>query len=241
MRLFTLLLTLLAACPFAQAADHAREKRWAEEILPAILDGDPVWLEQAGGHRFLGLHIGSEKDRAAVIVVHGMGVHPDWGINSVLRTRLAEHGYSTLSIQMPVHAASAGPGDYVASFPDATDRLGKAAAWLRSKGHDKIAIVSHSLGGRMVRAYFLANDAMPVKGWAALSMGFDDFKGVSVPILDIYAEQDHAPVLHMVVAHKQTLSHPASAQRMMPETGHFYDGKEIEVTNLVQEWLDKTL
>lgn len=241
MRLFSLLLTLLAACQFAQAADHAREKRWADEILPAILDGDPVWLEQASGHKFLGLHIAADKARAAVIVVHGMGVHPDWGINNVLRTRLAEQGYSTLSIQMPVQSASAGPGDYVASFPDAAERLGKSAAWLKDKGYDKIAIVSHSLGGRMVRAYFLTDDAMNVKGWAALSMGFDDFKGVSVPVLDIYAEKDHLPVLNMVPAHKRTLTHPASVQLMMPDTGHFYDGKETEVANLVRNWLEKAL
>jgi pimeloyl-ACP methyl ester carboxylesterase len=241
MRFFILLLTLLATGQLAQAADHAREKRWADEILPAILDGDPVWLEQAGGHKFLGLYIGAAKARGAVIVVHGMGVHPDWGINNVLRTRLAEQGYSTLSIQMPVEGASAGPGDYVASFPDASERIEKAVAWLKSKGHDKIALVSHSLGGRMARAYFLAGNAMPVKGWAALSMGFDDFKGVSVPVLDIYAEQDHVPVLQMVTAHKRTLTHPASAQHMMPAAGHFYDGKEIEVTNLVRDWLDKTL
>lgn len=241
MRLITFLLTLLAACQFAQAADHARERRWADEILPAILDGDPVWLKQASGHDFLGLYLGANQARAAVIVVHGMGVHPDWGINNVLRTRLAEHGYSTLSIQMPVHGASAVPGDYVASFPDASERIGKAAAWLKGKGYDKIALVSHSLGGRMARSYFLAGDAMPLQGWAALSMGFDDFKGVTVPVLDIYAEQDHVPVLHLVAAHKQTLVNPASAQHMVPNTGHFYDGKETEVVNLIRDWLDKTL
>lgn len=241
MRLFILLLTLLTAVPLAHAADHAREQRWADEILPAILDGDPVWLEQADGHKFLGLFNVAAKARGALILVHGMGVHPDWGINNVLRTRLAEQGYTTLSIQMPVQAAEAGPGDYVTTFPEASERIGKAAAWLKAKGYDKIAIVSHSLGGRMARAYFVANKTTPVRAWAALSMGFDDFKGVSVPVLDIYAEQDHVPVLNMVAAHKQSLTHPASVQRMLPATGHFYDGKEVEVTNLVKDWLDKTL
>jgi pimeloyl-ACP methyl ester carboxylesterase len=241
MRLFILLLTLLVTGPFAQAVDLVREQRWADEILPAILDGEPVWLEQASGHKFLGLFIEAAKARGAVILVHGMGVHPDWGINNVLRTRLAEQGYSTLSIQMPVQAADAVPGDYVATFPEASERIGNAAEWLKARGYTKMALISHSLGGRMARTYFVANQATPVKVWAALSMGFDDFKGVSVPVLDIYAEQDHPPVLNMVAAHQRTLLHPASVQRMLPATGHFYEGKETEVTNLVKDWLDKTL
>jgi alpha/beta superfamily hydrolase len=242
MRLFLLFfLTLLAGVQFAQAADRAREQRWADEILPAILDADPVWLQQGDGHKFLGLFSAAAKPRGAVILVHGMGVHPDWGITGVMRARLAEQGYITLSIQMPVQDASAVPGDYVATFPEASERIGKAVSWLKGKGHAKIAIVSHSLGGRMARAYFLADKASPVKAWAALSMGFDDFKGVSVPVLDVYAEQDHVPVLNIVAAHKRTLVNPASVQRRVPATTHFYEGKEAEVTSLVREWLDKTL
>ncbi len=241
MRSFFLYLVLVFTISFAQASDHAREQRWADEILPAVLDGDPVWLDQDEGRKFLGLFIEADKTRGAVIVVHGMGVHPDWGINSILRIRLAEQGYSTLSIQMPVHDASATPGDYVASFPEANGRIGKAAAWLRDKGFDRIAVVSHSLGGRMVRAYFLANPAGPIKAWAALSMGFDDFEGVTVPVLDIYTEHDHMPVLNLVADHKRTLVHPASAQHMIPATGHFYEGREAEAGNLVREWLDKVL
>lgn len=241
MRLFILLVTLLACGQYAQAADYAREQRWADEILPAVLDGDPVWLEQAGGRKFLSLYNEAAKARGAVILVHGMGVHPDFGINGALRTRLAEQGYTTLSIQMPVQAASATPGDYVATFPEASERIGKAAAWLKAKGYDKIALISHSLGGRMARSHFVANKASPVKCWAALSMGFDDFKGVSVPVFDIYTEQDHPPVLNMVAARKRTMANRASVQRMLPATGHFYEGKEAEVAKLVREWLDKTL
>jgi pimeloyl-ACP methyl ester carboxylesterase len=241
MRLFITILTLLTVCQFAQAADYGREQRWADEILPAVLDGNPVWLEQAGGHKFLGLFIDAPKARGAVILVHGMGVHPDFGINNALRTRLAEQGYTTLSIQMPVQDASAVPGDYVETFPEASERIAKAVTFLKAKGYDKIALISHSLGGRMARTYFVTNQATPVKAWVALSMGFDDFKGVSVPVLDIYAEQDHPPVLNIVAAHKRTMTHPASVQRMLPDTGHFYEGKEVEVVNLVREWLDKAL
>lgn len=241
MRLVILLLTLLASVQLAQASDRAREQRWADEVLPAVLDGDPVWLQQADGHKFLGLYTSAANPRAALILVHGMGVHPDWGVIGPLRTRLVEPGYSTLSIQMPVQGSDAMPADYVATFPDAVTRIAHAVAWLQGKGYTKIAIVSHSLGGRMARAYFVANQASPVKAWAALSMGFDDFQGITVPVLDVYAEEDHMPVLNMVDAHKRSFVHPASAQHLQQGTGHFYDGKETEVIALVQAWLDKNL
>jgi DNA-binding CsgD family transcriptional regulator len=39
-----------------------------------------------------------------VIVVHGLGVHPDRGLINPLRSQLAEQGYATLPVQMPVLA-----------------------------------------------------------------------------------------------------------------------------------------
>ena len=39
------------------AQDYDREKRWADEIVPSLMAGDAVWLEQKNGHKFLGLFI----------------------------------------------------------------------------------------------------------------------------------------------------------------------------------------
>lgn len=241
MRSLVLFLALLACLTGAHAADRAREQRWADEILPAILDGEPVWLKQADGHKSLGLYLAPPQARAALIQVHGMGVHPDWGINGVLRTRLAEQGYATLSIQMPVHGAEAGPGDYLETFPEAVERIAGAVAWLQARGHKRIAIVSHSLGGRMVRAYFQARPKAPVQAWVALSLGFDDYQGIRLPILDLYTELDHPPVLRMAAARRQTLKLPTSEQQLIAGTGHFYEDRETEVLNRIGAWLAKTL
>lgn len=241
MQRFALLLALIAGLTGAQAADRAREQRWADEILPAILDGEPVWLSQKDGHKYLGLYLAPAKARAAVIQVHGMGVHPDWGINGAMRTRLADRGYATLSIQMPVQGAEAGPGDYPETFPEAIERIGVAVAWLKARGFDRVAIVSHSLGGRMVRAYFLATPKPPVQAWTALSLGFDDYEGISLPILDLYAELDHPPVLRLAGTRRNSLAMPASEQQQVQGTGHFYEDKEAEVLTRVSAWLSKVL
>ena len=38
------------------AADYAREKKWADEVVPGVVVGDPVYLEQADGHKFLTIY-----------------------------------------------------------------------------------------------------------------------------------------------------------------------------------------
>ena len=101
MRFLTLLIVLWLALP-ASASDYAREKKWADEVLPSVLTGDPVWLEISSGHKFLTLYTEANKAKAGVIVIHGMGVHPDWGLIGPLRQQLPDPGYATLSIQLPV-------------------------------------------------------------------------------------------------------------------------------------------
>ena len=98
----------LASASAAADADTAREKRWADEIVPQLVVGDAVWLATPRHPRFLALFAEpSTPTRNAVIVVHGLGVHPDWNLIGVLRSDLVDHGFATLSVQMPVLAADA--------------------------------------------------------------------------------------------------------------------------------------
>ena len=117
----------------AAAQDYAREKRWADEVIPALVVGDAQWLETSAGRRFLAIHAPAANAKGAVVVVHGIGVHPDHGMIGVLRTKLADLGWTTLSIQMPVQAADArAEAYYPALFPEAVERI---VAGLRASGY----------------------------------------------------------------------------------------------------------
>src|SRR5207247_9912849 len=83
-----------------QPSDYAREKRWADEILPSIVSGEPVWLEAPRTEKFLGIYTEAKNAKGAIILEHGLGVHHDYGLIGELRTRLADAGLYTLSIQM---------------------------------------------------------------------------------------------------------------------------------------------
>ena len=77
MRLPLLLLLLTASLVQAQSEpdrsgdtgnikpDYAREKRWAEEIKPALVVGDAIYLAQKNGHKFLALYTVAPKARGA--------------------------------------------------------------------------------------------------------------------------------------------------------------------------------
>jgi len=223
------------------AADYAREKKWADEIVPGLVVGDPVYLQAPRGHhKFLTLFTPADTGKAA-IVVHGMGIHPDWGMVGTLRTELADRGFATLSIQMPILAADARGEAYPPTFPEAAERIAEAVAFLKAKGYKQIAIVSHSMGSRMSRAYMTGKPDPAVKSWASLGISVDDYKTVKRPILDLYGDNDLPQVLADVGKRKQSLAAKGSRQVMIARADHFFTGHEAEMVAAVADFLNATL
>ena len=246
MRTWLTALFLFASFPALATPDYAREKRWADEITPAIVVGDPLYLAQKNGHKFLGIYTEAAKTKMGVVVVHGLGINPDWGMIGTLRQSLPDHGYATLSIQMPVLASDATPGAYAATFPDAVERIGLAVAYLKSKGYRRIAIVSHSMGSRMAFAYMKRNSG-DVDAWAALGMAASTdghepaliYIGIDAPVLDLYGSRDLPQVLEGAALRRASLAgNQASRQVVIAGSNHFYAGHEDEMVKAVVKFLD---
>lgn len=239
MRIIAAVLLLLTSVFAYAGADYAREKKWADEITPGIVVGDPVYLELKQGHKFLTLFTEVKDAKKALIIVHGLGIHPDWGMVGTLRTQLADHGYTTLSVQMPVLANEATPEQYTATFPEAAQRIAVAVDFLKAKGYQKIAIVSHSLGSRMSRVYVLKHQP-ELFAWASLGIGGGDtYAGVKIPVLDLYGENDLPPVLKGVAARAASLKgNVGSKQVKIPKADHFYNNHEAEMVKAVEDFLD---
>lgn len=223
-------------------ADYAREKKWADEVTPAIVAGDPVYLE-ARNHKFLTLFTEAPNARAALVIVHGLGVHPDWNLIGVLRTQLADAGYTTLSVQMPVLKNEARGEDYPSTFPEAAQRLDQAVAFLKAKGYKKVAIVSHSMGSRMSHYYLSHAKGHPVEAWAAIGMGGPEtYRGIGAPVLDLYGENDLPIVLKGAAKRAASLKGSAnSAQIVAPRTDHFFTDHDAALVKYVKDYLDKVL
>ena len=208
--------------------------------MPGLAVGDPVYLQTPRGHhKFLTLFTPADTGKAA-IVVHGLGIHPDWGMVGTLRTELADRGFATLSIQMPILAVDAKAEDYPPTFPEAAERIAEAVGFLKARGYLQIAIVSHSMGSRMSMAYMAGPDPA-VKSWASLGISVGDYTSLKLPVLDLYGDNDLPPVLANAGKRKQSLAAKDSKQVMIARADHFFTGREAEMVAAVAGFLNATL
>ncbi|MFN0300916.1 MAG: DUF3530 family protein [Burkholderiales bacterium] len=254
----TFIIIAMSLAAFAQ--DYAREKRWADEITPAVVVGDPVWLALSGGHKFLNLLAEANGAKAAIVLVHGVGVHPDHGVIGILRTKLNDLGYTTLSVQMPVAKGEGASVDdyYPALFPQAGERIEAATRFLQSKGHRNIVLASHSMGAWMSNVHLSARPEPPYRAWIAMGLTgrFWDASLISIPwldiewfpgklrlpILDVHGERDLAPTLAGVRSRANALAHiPRSEQVMIAGADHHYAGKEAELAAAIDRFIMKIL
>ena len=239
-----------AAAPDATlTSDYAREKRWADEVVPGLLVGDPVFIKAATGKEFLALHAEAKNPRGAVVIVQGLGMHPDHSIIGVLRTRLTEMGYATLSIQMPVKdAAARAEAYYPMLFPDALNRITLAGEYLQKRGYKHIALISHNMGSWMSNVYLNQTPDAPYAAWVCtgLTGGFTTrilgmdlpMLSVKIPILDVYGENDMPPVLNAAARRKRSIADaPGSGQIMIAGADHFYTGKGDELAQTIADYL----
>ena len=227
----------LAAPPI----DYFREGRWAQEIVPALVVGDAVYLATPARSKVLAiLTEPAGKTKGGVIVLHGLGVHPDWGLNGALRTSLADAGFTTLSVQMPVLAADATRADYGVTMPEAGDRIAAAIAYLRGRRVARVAIVSHSLGATMADAYLARPDALPIDAWAPVGMLVAFAVPPKEPVLDVVAGNDFDEVSAAAPFRKPKLPHDGCSHDVtIAGTDHYFDNRQKELAAAIAAFLDR--
>jgi pimeloyl-ACP methyl ester carboxylesterase len=228
----------------AVAQDYEREARWAKETLATLVVGEAVQIEQKNGHRFLGLYTRAAKPLGAVIIAHGRGWGPDFELYGTLRTTLAEAGYSTLSIQLPVLPGTAKIGDYLPMFPDSSERFALAAQWLRAKGYGKVAIVSHSLGATMANQYLITTPEPAVDAWIFISIinGLEDMFRIKIPVLDVYGTLDWQVTRYGGEERRAQIAKVAGSQQVVIQGAeHFFERQTDELTKVIAAFLGRVM
>ena len=235
-------------------SDTEKEQRWADQVIETLFDGEVVWLS-ADQHQFLALEMTGDGGSVnkAVIVVHGIGVHPNWEqVVKPARVEMAASGWNTLSIQMPVLKNEATATEYEPLFDEVHGRFSAAIEYLRAKGIEKIVIVAHSLGAAMSSWYLANNDSSDISALVIIGMNADNgsmpvdtalaLRRVEVPVLDIYGSEDLDSVL-------KTAARRASAayaggnshyqQIKIEGADHFFEGQEEQLLKRIDGWLEK--
>ena len=247
-----LLLVAAAASFAASVSDTAKEKRWADQISDQLIVGEPLYLK-ADGHRFLAIHTPAEtaSARGTVLLVHGMGAHPDWPqVIQPLRSGLSERGWQSLSIQMPLPPAGIDAAGRAALLREGGDRLDAAFAWLAGKDMTPVTVIAHSRGGADVLHYAATHAGAPIASLVVIGTSgvyadvpadvgpLQSLDRIRRPVLDLYGENDHENVIKTAQERRRAAAgNTAYRQVQVPGADHFYDGEEAQLLAAVTKWL----
>ena len=247
----TVLLIFLLENTAVAAADLEREKRIAEEISDIILDGEVIMLN-SGDHEFLSIYTEAENTLRAVLIIHGRGFHPDW-VDTVqpLRIGLVEHGWNTLSIQMPVLGKEAKYYDYLPIFDEAIPRIEEGIRYLRSQGNTRIVMIAHSCGVHMSMHYLKRRGDDQLSAFVGIGMSATDYRQpmleafpletISVPVLDIYGGEDY-PAVHRLAPERwqqiQAAGNHLSDQKVIDNANHYFSDQGDLLVEVVGQWLN---
>jgi pimeloyl-ACP methyl ester carboxylesterase len=159
---------------------------------------------------------------------------------------MTEHGWHTLSIQMPILHNEAEYKDYIPLYPEVPPRLKAAEKFLLYKGIKTLFIVAHSQGATM-SSYYLSRNKSAVKGFVAIGMGAtqkdsdlnsaEALKKIDIPVLDLYGSNDLPGVLETVGSRKQGGAHNKGySQQVVRGANHFFDNMNDELIGAVDKW-----
>lgn len=190
----------------------------------------------------------------AAIVLHAMGGHADWPQTiSPIRTSLPEHGWTTLSIQLPVIAPENQIEDYGKTLQQAAERIKAAVRCLRERKFLNIVVIGHSFGAASTLAYLEKEEKQKVM--ALVAIGLHDYAFVKpaldllgligkskIPVLDIYGSRDFKQVIKQapdrrLAAKKGNNRH--YTQLEVDGADHYFNKMENVLVKRIRGWLDK--
>jgi dienelactone hydrolase len=242
----------------AQASDIAKEKRWEEQIVPGLVVGEAVKLK-ADGTEFLALHTVPTVDdsKGAVILLHGMGVHPAWPeVIEPLRMILPDYGWHTLSLQMPILNNEAEEKDYLPLFSEVPLRVQAGVDYLKRQGIRNIVVSGHSTGATMAAYYLVTNKDPVVKAFAILSGGsgipgdiransLANFRKIKdINIVDIRGGNDAEKVISALTLRKKIAPgiYGSRYQNLVIDgANHLYRDREDKLADQLNSYLDKNV
>jgi pimeloyl-ACP methyl ester carboxylesterase len=257
LRFLLLCLTLIGT---ASASDTAKEQRWAEQLRDQLIVGEPLQIATrqpiTGQRDFFALFSPAASPtkvkRGGVILLHGLGAHPDWPeVIAPLRAGLPDAGWATLSIQLPVRPNEAEFTDYLPLFPEANARISAAVRYLQKQGLLNITLVGHSLGAAM-GANFLAQKAEgsdAITAFVGIGMNRapgtvahtpDALAKIELPVLDIYGAQDLRGVLDSARARAASqVNNAGYRQTRIAGADHFFEGLDTTLVKRIAGWLGR--
>ncbi len=225
----------------------------ADRLAERGVPGEMVWL-QAEGRQFLGLYLAPPPGlpKQAVILLHGLGGHPDWPeVIQPLRTQLPALGWGTLAIQLPRLSPQASHADETELPRRAWPRIQAATAYLAAQGVKRVVLAGYGFGAALSARYagVFGKDlagvvaiSLQTPAYLAERIAFpESLETIKVPVLDVYAAADAATVLQQ--APERELWGRKNKERIFDRiviagAGADYRGHEADLARKVADWLN---
>ena len=237
--------------------DYAREERMISEIEDAVMDGDIEYLPISDNKEVFSIYMEPDADtpKGGVIILHSRGYHANWNSTiKPLRVGLAEKGWHTISVQMPVLDKDATYYDYVPIFPYAHERIDAAINFYKQRGIDNIVLVSHGCGAHMSMSYFDKYGDDKISAYVGIGMSATDYKQKVIkrmpldvmlkPVLDVYGEKDFPGVRRSAEEREWLMSlsgNQKSTQKIIKGADHYYkdEDKAQALVETIDTWLSE--
>ncbi len=203
---------------------------------------------------------GATTAKGAVILMHGEGRHPDWPeVISPLRRGLAEQGYATLSLQMPILPRGGPLSGYWRALDEAAPRIQAGIKFLRDQGHTGIVLIGYGMGAAMGMGALTQGKVKGVRGFVGVGMAAhtDDratykldprlyaptmLSKLRLPVLDIYGGLDDKVVTQSAperAAAAERAGNKDYTQYKIADADHGFGRFEKELLQRVGDWLDE--
>lgn len=251
---FFLLLTS-AISVSADKLDRDREQMVADKLAERV-KADEILSLDAKGEQFMALLNTNKSDdvaKGAAIILHGMGGHSDWPQTiSPIRTSLPEHGWATLSIQLPVVAPENQVEDYGQTLEQAVERIDAAVRFLRERKFLNIVAIGHSFGAASALTYLenakerriVALVAIGLQDYAFVKPSFDLLELIEktkLPVLDIYGSHDFKEAIDQVADRRLAAKKGDNSEYLQLEiegADHYFNQVEDVLIKRIRGWLD---
>ena len=254
MRTIHPIITLVALCawPFTAVADLQTTQRLETAWLEAQdLDGEVVELA-AGETPFVAIHRAQTRDTTtgSVVLLHGRGTNANsHGVIRPLRIGLSEHGWDTLSVQLPQVRAGARGGAWLDNADAIEARLQAALDWLTQRERLNQVIVALGGSAPVALRFVAGRDPKSVRALVLVSVNSEfsadtdrqALADLGRPLLDVFAERDTIPVTDGAPARLRVAREAGAkgyTQRQIAGATLDFPGQEAQLLAVIRSWLN---